>query len=133
MRPATDASCTHLAQRARQWPATVEETVHHCLAAKIAMTPADALALAVPLLFEDAAAADGAPHLLRLERRDLAPIVLNPDTAEWRCSGTGTIGRGVLELIAWARGCGIEAAACWFYVVRRAARVRTQAGIGMAA
>lgn len=121
------------AQRARRWPVVLEHPIHHRLAALIAMPCPDAMALALPLLFDHAAPAGGATPLLRLERHGLAPVELDAEAGTWRCTSTRTTGRGVLELIAWARGCTLEAAACWLYAVRRAARWQVAANLGRAA
>ncbi|WP_270934904.1 hypothetical protein [Falsiroseomonas oryzae] len=108
-----------LAERAMRWPYVLAETVPHQL---VGHSPeAEAVALAVPLLFDRAAPVTDAPHLLRLERHRLAPVLLDAERAEWRCTETGTHGRGALEMIAWVRACSLQAAACWFYAVRWAA------------
>jgi hypothetical protein len=109
------------AERARRWPAVLEETVPHQLADRGPIC--DSLALAVSLLFDDAAPAPADPSkLLTLRRSGLPPVELDAADGAWRCTETGTTGRGTLELVAWARGCSMMAAACWFYALREAAR-----------
>lgn len=106
-----------LAQRARHWPAVLEETVPPRLA--LDLPHARALALALPLLFTHAEPIDGAANLLRLDGPRIAPVELDPAAGAWRCTVTGAAGRGALELVAWVRGkCLLEAAA-WFYGVAR--------------
>lgn len=117
-----------LALRARRWPAVLEETIPARLA--VPLPHAEAAALAVPLLFDRAEPVACAANLLRLERPGLAPVELDPATGAWRCTATGATGRGVLELVAWARGCTLLLAAAWLYAAsfaeRRQARLLAQ-------
>lgn len=86
----------------------------------------DDFALAAPLTFaavnDDPANPDG----LMLHAVGLPPLALDAATWRWRCTGTGTEGTGLLELLAWVRGCDLLSAASRLYALRWAARQRVR-------